>query len=39
MQPKNFRSISTDQRFLGPVGLKPNAKPLEDGLTVIVDNL
>ena len=23
--------------FLGPVGLKPNAKPLEDGLTVIVD--
>jgi prolyl-tRNA synthetase len=24
--------------FLGPVGLKPSAKPLEDGLTVIVDN-
>jgi prolyl-tRNA synthetase len=23
--------------FLGPVGLKPNAKPLEDGLTVVVD--
>jgi len=23
--------------FLGPVGLKPNAKPLEEGLTVIVD--
>jgi prolyl-tRNA synthetase len=23
--------------FLGPVGLKPSAKPLEDGLTVIVD--
>jgi prolyl-tRNA synthetase len=23
--------------FLGPVGLKPDAKPLEDGLTVIVD--
>ena len=23
--------------FLGPVGLKPNARPLEDGLTVIVD--
>jgi prolyl-tRNA synthetase len=23
--------------FLGPVGLKPAAKPLEDGLTVIVD--
>jgi prolyl-tRNA synthetase len=23
--------------YLGPVGLKPNAKPLEDGLTVIVD--
>jgi len=24
--------------FLGPVGLKPNDKPLEDGLTVVVDN-
>jgi prolyl-tRNA synthetase len=24
--------------FLGPVGLKPSAKPLEDGLTVIVDH-
>jgi len=24
--------------FLGPVGLKPSAKPLEDGLTVIVDS-
>jgi prolyl-tRNA synthetase len=24
--------------FLGPVGLKPTAKPLEDGLTVVVDN-
>ena len=24
--------------FLGPVGLKPSAKPLEDGLTVVVDN-
>jgi prolyl-tRNA synthetase len=23
--------------FLGPVGLKPSAKPLEDGLTVVVD--
>ena len=23
--------------FLGPVGLKPDAKPLEDGLTVVVD--
>jgi prolyl-tRNA synthetase len=23
--------------FLGPVGLEPNAQPLEDGLTVIVD--
>jgi prolyl-tRNA synthetase len=23
--------------FLGPVGLKPNVKPLEDGLTVVVD--
>jgi len=23
--------------FLGPVGLKPNANPLEDGLTVVVD--
>jgi prolyl-tRNA synthetase len=23
--------------FLGPVGLKPNATPLEDGLTVVVD--
>ena len=23
--------------FLGPVGLKPNAKPLEEGLTVVVD--
>ena len=23
--------------FLGPVGLMPNAKPLEDGLTVVVD--
>jgi prolyl-tRNA synthetase len=23
--------------FLGPVGVKPNAKPLEDGLTVVVD--
>jgi prolyl-tRNA synthetase len=24
--------------YLGPVGLKPNAKPLEDGLTVVVDS-
>ncbi len=24
--------------FLGPVGLKPSAKPLEDGLTVVVDS-
>jgi len=24
--------------FLGPVGLKPNTKPLEDGLTVVVDS-
>ncbi len=24
--------------FLGPVGLKPNAKPREDGLTVVVDD-
>jgi prolyl-tRNA synthetase len=24
--------------FLGPVGLKANAKPLEDGLTVVVDS-
>jgi prolyl-tRNA synthetase len=24
--------------FLGPVGLKPNSKPLEDGLTVVVDS-
>ena len=23
--------------FLGPVGIKPSAKPLEDGLTVVVD--
>jgi prolyl-tRNA synthetase len=23
--------------FLGPVGLKPDAKPMEDGLTVVVD--
>jgi prolyl-tRNA synthetase len=23
--------------FLGPVGLKPNSKPLEDGLTIVVD--
>ena len=23
--------------FLGPVGLKPDAKPLGDGLTVVVD--
>jgi prolyl-tRNA synthetase len=23
--------------FLGPVGVKPNAKPLEDGLTIIID--
>jgi prolyl-tRNA synthetase len=23
--------------YLGPVGLKPNAKPLEEGLTVVVD--
>jgi len=24
--------------FLGPVGLEPSSKPLEDGLTVVVDN-
>jgi prolyl-tRNA synthetase len=24
--------------YLGPMGLKPDAKPLEDGLTVVVDN-
>ncbi len=31
------RYFSGPAGFLGPVGLKPDAQPLEDGLTVIVD--
>ncbi|MGB8258823.1 MAG: His/Gly/Thr/Pro-type tRNA ligase C-terminal domain-containing protein, partial [Terracidiphilus sp.] len=32
-----FQYFNGPAGYLGPVGLKPSAKPLEDGLTVIVD--
>jgi len=38
MQPEELSQyFNGPAGFLGPVGLNPNAKPLEEGLTVIVD--
>jgi prolyl-tRNA synthetase len=39
MQPEELEKyFNGPAGFLGPVGLKPSAKPLEDGLTVVLDS-